>query len=222
MIIYSNGCSHTHIHCVEKDQIWSSVIMKHFTENYDMFISSTNVFSLNEVNNENILINESRCGAGNDHIFHRTLETLIYLIENNKKPDYVFIQWSGPNRRQHCLPNGEMKNVNLHDNIEYHVKFEPMGSLHTLHYIFSLQEFLKKENIKYYFFNYMELDNSIKNTSIYNKIDMGNFIDFGFGKNILTKGILETMIEKGYSCDTFGHPNIVGNEYIANEILKKL
>jgi len=222
MIIYSNGCSHTHVHCVEKDEIWSSLIMKHFTNDYFMFISSTNSFNLSDTDKKNILINESRCGAGNDHIFHRTLETLTYLIQNNKKPDYVLIQWSGPNRRQHCLPNGEMKNVNLHDNIEYHVKFEPMGSLHTLHYIFSLQEFLKKENIKYYFFNYMELDNSIKNNSIYDEIDMGNFIDFGFGKDILTTGILEIIKEKEFNCDTQGHPNKKGNEYIANEILKKL
>ena len=222
MIIYSNGCSHTHTHCVEKDEIWSSIVMKKFTQEYFMFISSTNVFNLNDTNKENILINESRCGAGNDHIFHRTLETLIYLIQNNKKPDYVFIQWSGPNRRQHCLPSGEMKNVNLHDNIEYHIKFEPMGSLHTIHYMFSLQEFLKKENIKYYFFNYMELDSSVKFTSIYNEIDMDKFIDFGFGKDILTKGILNMMKEKGYSCDNLGHPNIIGNEYIANEIIKKL
>lgn len=222
MIIYSNGCSHTHVHCVERDEIWSSVIMKHFINDYYMFISSTNVFSLDGINKENILINESRCGAGNDRIFHTTLETLSYLIKNNKKPDYVFIQWSGPNRRQHCLPNGEMKNVNLHDNIEYHIKFEPMASLHTLHYIFSLQEFLKKENIKYCFFNYMELDKSIKNNSIYGEIDMDNFIDFGLGKDILTIGILEMIKEKGFSCDNLGHPNVEGNQFIANEILNKL
>jgi hypothetical protein len=168
------------------------------------------------------LINESRCGAGNDYIFHQTLETVSHLIENNKKPDYVFIQWSGPNRRQHCLPNGEIVNVNLNDNIEYHVKFEPMGSKHTLHYIFMLQEFLKKENIKYYFFNYMALDNSIKNLSIYDEIDVKNFIDFGFGKDILTNGIIEYIKNNNLSCDEFGHPNELGNEFIANEILKKL
>jgi hypothetical protein len=222
MIIYSNGCSHTHVHCVEKDEIWSSLIMKHFTNDYFMFISSTNSFDLNDTDKQNILINESRCGAGNDYIFHQTLETITHLIQNNKKPDFVFIQWSGPNRRQHCLPNGEIKNVNLNDNTEYHVKFEPMGSLHTLHYMFSLQEFLKKENIKYYFFNYMSLDDSIKFNSVYNDIDMNSFIDFGFGKDILTTGLLEMIKEKGFSCDNFGHPNKEGNEYIANEILKKI
>ncbi len=222
MILYSNGCSHTHVHCVEKDKIWSSLVMQKLSDNYYMFISSTNHFNINLTNENDILINESRCGAGNDYIFHQTLETVSHLIENNKKPDYVFIQWSGPNRRQHCLPNGEIVNVNLNDNIEYHVKFEPMGSKHTLHYIFMLQEFLKKENIKYYFFNYMALDNSIKNLSIYDEINIKNFIDFGFGKDILTNGIIEYIKNNNLSCDEFGHPNELGNEFIANEILKKI
>lgn len=222
MLIYSNGCSHTHVHCVEREQIWSSVIMNHFVESYYMFISSTNHFNVNLTNDKNILINESRCGVGNDYIFHRSIETISHLIDNQKKPDYVFIQWSGPNRRQHCLPNGELKNVNLYDNIEYHVKFEPMASLHTLHYMYSLQEFLKKENINYYFFNYMSLDNSIKNLSVYKKIDFSRYIDFGFGNDILTNGILEHIKNKKLSCDDMGHPNEEGNQYIANEILKKL
>ena len=68
----------------------------------------------------------------------------------------------------------------------------------------------------------MPLDNSIKFRSIYNEIDMNNFIDFGFGKNILTTGILEMIKEKGFSCDELGHPNKEGNEYIANEILGKI
>lgn len=222
MIIYSNGCSHTHVHCVEKQEIWSSIIMKSFVSDYYMFISSTNYFDVSLTNDDNILINESRCGAGNDYIFHQTLETLTHLIDNNKKPNYVFIQWSGPNRRQHCLPNGEIISVNLYDNVEYNVKFEPMASKHTLHYMYVLQEFLKKENINYYFFNYMLLDESIKSLSVYKKIDFSKFIDFGFGNDILTNGILEHIKNKQLSCDDMGHPNEEGNQYIANEILKRL
>jgi len=196
--------------------------MKSFVSDYYMFISSTNYFDVNLTNDDNILINESRCGAGNDHIFHQTLETLTHLIDNNKKPNYVFIQWSGPNRRQHCLPNGEMISVNLYDNVEYNVKFEPMASKHTLHYMYVLQEFLKKEKIDYYFFNYMPLDESIKNLSIYENIDFSRFIDFDYGKNILTTGILEYIKNNQMSCDDMGHPNEVGNEFIANQILKRL
>jgi hypothetical protein len=222
MIIYSNGCSHTHVHCVEKDKIWSSNIMKNFVSDYYMFISSTNHFNVNLTNQENILINESRCGAGNDYIFHQSLETITHLIDKGKKPNYVLIQWSGPNRRQHCLPNGNLVNVNLFDNVEYHVKFEPMGSKHTLHYMYVLQEFLKKNNIEYYFFNYMPLDQSIKNLSIYQKIDLSKFIDFGHGSEILTKGIIDEIKNKSLSCDEMGHPNEDGNEYISKEILNKI
>lgn len=222
MIIYSNGCSHTHVHCVEKEQIWSSRIMENFNSNYYLFISATNPFNIDITNNQNILINESRCGAGNDYIFHQTLETLSYLIYNGRKPNYVFIQWSGPNRRQHCAPNGEMLFVNLYDNVDYNIKFEPMASKHTLHYMFSLQEFLKKEGIEYYFFNYMALDKSITDLSIYQNIDFTRFIDFGYGKDILTIGILEHIKNNQMSCDDMGHPNEIGNQFIANQILKRL
>jgi hypothetical protein len=222
MIIYSNGCSHTHVHCVDKENIWSSVIMKNFVNDYYMFISSTNHFNVNLTRDDNILINESRCGAGNDYILHRSLEGINHLIDNNKKPDYVFIQWSGPNRRQHCLPNGEVVNVNLHDNTEYQVKFEPLGSLHTLHYMYCLQEFLKRENINYYFFNYMSLDNSIKNSAIYKKLDINRFVDFGLGVDVLTIGLLDNIKKNNMSCDDLGHPSEEGNQFIANEILKKL
>lgn len=222
MIIYSNGCSHTHVHCVEKDEIWSSVIMKNFTDNYYLHISSTNYFKINDTQNENILINDSRCGAGNDYIFHTSLENITYLLKNNLKPNYVFIQWSGPNRRQHCLPNGEIVNVNLYDNVEYYVKFEPMGSKHSLHYMFILQEFLKKHKIQYYFFNYMAFDESIENLSVYNQIDFNNIIDFGFNQNVLINGILDFLKENEMTCDDLGHPNVDGNKFIAEEILKKL
>lgn len=222
MIIYSNGCSHTHVHCVEKEQIWSSLIMENFNSNYYLFISATNPFNINITNNDNILINESRCGAGNDYIYHQTLETLSHLIENGRKPDHVFIQWSGPNRRQHCTPNGETVFVNLYDNVDYNIKFEPMASKHTLHYMFSLQEFLKKEEIEYYFFNYMALDKSITDLSIYKNIDLTRFIDFGYGKDILTTGILDYINNNNMSCDNMGHPNEIGNRFIANQILKKL
>jgi hypothetical protein len=115
-----------------------------------------------------------------------------------------------------------MVNVNLYDNVEYNVKFEPMASKHTLHYMYVLQEFLKKENIDYYFFNYMPLDKSIKNLSTYENIDFDRFINFGYGKDILTTGILEYIKNNQMSCDNMGHPNEVGNEFIANQILKRL
>ena len=223
MIVYSNGCSHTFGHCVEKEEVWVNLIMKKLVDNYVKFESNLSGFTETLIKNEsNVYINESRCGAGNDYIFHKSLESISTLISFDKKPDYVFIQWSGPNRRIHCLPNGEIKFVNPQDNIEYQVKFEPMGSEHTLHYMFSLQEFLKKENIPYYFINYMGLDYRIKDLSIFNKIDFSHFINFNNGTDIIFSGILDEIKKNKMSCDELGHPNKEGNEYIANEILKKL
>ena len=72
------------------------------------------------------------------------METISGLIESGNKPDYVFIQWSGANRRMHSTPDGGHLFVNLHDNTELGILFDPMGSHHTLHYMFALQQFLKK------------------------------------------------------------------------------
>jgi hypothetical protein len=87
-----------------------------------------------------------------------------------------------------------------------------MGSEHTLHYMFSLQEFLKINEIKYYFFNYMDLDHSVKSLNTYKKID------WECGAEI-------TMIDlkkMGLVADDFGHPSLDGQYWIANNISKKL
>ena len=190
MVIYSIGCSHTYGHCLEnKDLVWSNIVMSSFGKNYTTYgvnFNKLNVESLK--NSDDVFVNDSICGAGNDFIYHKTLESVSLLIKENKKPDYVFIQWSGPNRRQHCTPDGNIIYVNLFDNVEEGVKFEPMASLHTLHYMFSLQEFLKNNNIKYYFFNYFGLDHSIKDTNVFNNINFDFFLDFNLGCNFLYEG----------------------------------
>ena len=175
MLIYSNGCSHTAGHCVNYNHTWVSIIMRSIIGDKNYEINPKKVSPESDV-----LINQSMFGAGNDYIFHQSLEAITNLINNGNKPDYVFIQWSGPNRREHCLPNGESVFVNLHDNFEYGVKFEPMGSKHTLHYIFLIQEFLDKHKIKFKFFNYMGFDLSIKNNILFDKIDLNNLVDFGY------------------------------------------
>jgi hypothetical protein len=191
MILYVNGCSITHGYLVGFENSWANIIAK---------------------NNNFNLINDSQCGAGNDFIFHKSLESLIKLIDENKKPELVIIQWSGPNRRLHCDMNGNYYYVNLTDHLKYHPKYEPMGSEHTLHYMFSLQEFLKTNGIKYYFFNYMDLDSSAKSLNTYKKID------WECGSKI-------TMIDlkkMGLVADDFGHPSLDGQYWIANNISKKL
>jgi hypothetical protein len=87
-----------------------------------------------------------------------------------------------------------------------------MGSEHTLHYMVSLQEFLKTNGIKYYFFNYMDLNQSIKLLNIYNKIDW----EFNFEINMIH------LKKNGLVADNFGHPSLEGQYWIANNISKKL
>jgi hypothetical protein len=191
MILYTNGCSITHGYLVGFENSWANIFSK---------------------NNNLDLINDSQCGVGNDFIFHKSLESITKLIDENKTPELVIIQWSGPNRRLHCDINGNYYYVNLTDHLKYQPKYEPMGSEHTLHYMFSLQEFLKLNGIKYYFFNYMELDGSVKSLNIYNKIDW----------NCDVKITMNYLKKIGLVADDFGHPSLDGQYSIANIISKKL
>ena len=218
MLIYSNGCSHTAGHGISWLRTWP-----HFTIRgmlgHNEYQSNPHIMGKKE---KNVLYNEGIQGAGNDYIFHQSLETISRLIKNNEKPDYVFIQWSGPNRRQHCLPDGKILFVNLFDYIEYNIKFEPMGSMHTLHYIFSMQEFLKKNDIHYCFLNFMSLDKSIKELSIYEEIDLDKFLYIEHDSEILFNGILSHLKKEHMSFDCGGHANEKGNLFVTNELLKKL
>ena len=191
MILYTNGCSITYGYLVGHDNSWASIYSK--------------------ANNFN-LINDSQCGVGNDYIFHKSLESISKLINEKQKPELAIIQWSGPNRRLHCDIGGNYYYVNLSDYIKYLPKYEPMASEHTLHYMFCLHSFLEKNNIPYLFFNYMDLDNSIKKLEIYNQIDWTKSIPIN----------RDLLLSKKYVYDTLGHPDWDGQYYIANLIREKL
>jgi len=218
MLIYSNGCSHTAGHNIDWLRSWPHFTMRGIIDGNEYKVNP----SKNDINNKNVLYNEAVQGAGNDYIFHHSLESIVRLIQNGTIPDYVFIQWSGPNRRQHCLPNGEIINVNLFYNVEYNFKFEPMGSMHTIHYMFVMQEFLKNNNINYCFLNFMSLDESIKKLNIYNEIDLDKFLYIEYDNNILFNGILSHVKKEHMTFDLGGHANEKGNFIIGNELLKKL
>ena len=230
MLIYSNGCSHTEGHTVDWKKTWPHLFIRNITngnqyENKPKKIKNKNAIInsiIPETQYKNVLYNEGKNGAGNDYIFHQSLETISKLIQNNEKPDYIFIQWSGPNRRQHCLPDGEILYVNLFDNTQHDIKFEPMGSMHTLHYIFSMQEFLKKHNINYTFLNFMALDESIKKLNIYKEINLDKFLYIEYDSEILFNGILSHLKKEEMTLDFGGHANEKGNFIVANELLKKL
>jgi hypothetical protein len=188
MNLYCIGCSITHGYGVGIENSYPSLLKKYLQ--YD-------------------IINDSKCGVGNDWILHTALENISKL---NNKPDLVIIQWSGANRRTHIDLNGNEWYVTLNDHTHLQPKFEPMGSIHTIHYMFCLQLFLEKNNIPYLFFNYMDLDQSVKNLKIYNKINWKNSIEIN--RNL--------MMSKKYVYDDIGHPNLYGQYYITKNILKKL
>lgn len=217
MILYSNGCSHTVGHFSNFINTWPFVVMKGILNHNDFKVNPLK----NQIKNEDVLFNEAESGAGNDYIFHTSIESISELIQKNKKPDYVFIQWSGPNRRVHQNIDEELIFINPHDNTKMGLKYEPMGSMHTLHYIFCMQEYLKKNNINYFFINYMALDKSIKKLSIYNQIDFDKFIYIDYDNDILFNGLIYHMKKNKLVGDKDGHPNNIGNFVIGNEILKK-
>lgn len=233
MILYVNGCSHTDDlwlvdENVNRNYIWPCILMNKITTNYDYFRVQGNSFikrpynevsktetSINLKLENDTLINDSVSGAGNDYIFHNTLESIDKLIKNNNKPDFVIIQWSGPNRREYCESNGDIKFVTPHDNPELGLKFEPMGSLHTIHYMYILQTFLERMNIKYIFINYFGLDVSIKKSNLFNKIK-----SVDFGNQTIFNGILPLIMELGLNRDEQGHSNELGSQFIVKNIFE--
>jgi hypothetical protein len=242
MLLYVNGCSHSDDIWQEKDKeingsfVWAYHLIKNFTSNFDYYRIIGNTLEVRPfiVNNNqpkvqidkslkivnDTLINDSVSGSGNDRLFHTTLESLTKLIESGNKPDLVVLQWTGVNRRESCDINGKPFFVTLFDNIEHQLKFEPMGTTHTAHYMFILQEFLKNNNINYRFFTYMGVDKSIENIHIYNLLDMNKFINFG--NNTLYNGLIDLILSKGFNRDEHGHPNEMGAKFISDNIFKNI
>lgn len=219
MIIYTNGCSHTAGHCFKRAKSWPHIVIKSIIGNN----SYSNNIEYNSIKrNSNVLYNQALHGAGNDYIFHKSLETISGLINSDNTPNYVIIQWSGPNRRMHSTADGGHLFVNPYDNTELGVLFEPMGSEHTLHYMLMLQEFLKNNGIKYLFFNYMELHKSIKKNATYKFIDFDNIVNFGLDSDTTFSGLINFFKENNMNCDEGGHPNKDGNYFIGKHIVEKL
>jgi hypothetical protein len=119
-----------------------------------------------------------------------------------------------------CGETGIVEFVNLWDRPELGVPFEPMASEHSIHFIFALQEFLKSNEIDYWFFNYMALDKCIKKSNILRLIDFTKWIDFGNG-DYLFEGLINFFKSQNLCCDEMGHPNQEANFIIANKITDK-
>jgi len=153
-------------------------------------------------------VNVSRPGAGNDWIFHQTIE----YLNGNPKPDWAIIQWSSPNRRLHTDISGKEWYVTIQDHKNLYPKFEPMGSLHTLHYMYTLQELLNSRGINWIFWNYFPLDVSATKTRTWDKIEWGKFVNIDRA----------WIIHNGMAWDEFGHPNLKGIEWITHTLTEKM
>lgn len=221
MLIYVNGCSHSI--GVRETYSWSYVLGKSICRD----IKYDNHYGIDELTNvdtnTNILYNFADSGKGNDLIFHETIEFISKCKNENTKPDYIFIQFSGSNRLAKQRYDGQMQLLTPAET-EYidELNFEPYASKTTLSYILSLQELFKSMNIEYFFCCYMELDNSIINSPILNQIDLTKFISIDSSTHPILGGFRNKMRYNGYIMDGNGHPSFYGHWFIANKFLDKL
>lgn len=219
MIIYVNGCSHTI--GVSGVYSWSYIIGKSISKKikYD---TQKNISKILYSYNQNTLYNVSDSGKGNDMIFYETIEFLSNCKLNNIKPNYVFIQWSGPSR---VAKQDVFGNMVLHtpaDEEKQNVIFEPHASRTSLSYIFSLQEILKSMDIDYYFCCYMDFDKDSQKYPMFNSIDLERFISFDNEIHPILGGFRDMMRKKYLVLDGAGHPSFLGHYFIANKFLEKI
>ncbi len=229
MVVYTNGCSHSQdlFMCEESKSrkfTWPRVFMDKLVREYAYLrYDYENLVDRYEVQNhikkdfDDILVNDAANGASNDYIFHTTLKNIAKLIEIGKKPDYVIIQFSSPNRR-YTYDGYEYRFINPNDSPYLHnlLLHEPIASEHTFNYIFSLQEILKKWGINYRFFLYFKLEISPFMSELIKNIEMDKIIDIN-DTNVID-GLLDYFKTKSYNRDEQGHPNDFGVKFIAEKV----
>lgn len=213
MIIYVNGCSHTEGHCVGFDSPnnWPIILADVFFEN-DYFLK--NGIDETVSNKKNFLINEALSGGSNQRIEYTTIQTISTLLERKLKVDYALIQLTSVSRRMHILPDGDIRHVNPYDFYDMGLRYEPHGSILTLHHILNLQNFFKLNNIKYLFIPYFDNIN-------YEKPEQ-NLIDFKKFTTNFFKGYIKNFKKNKFVCDNQGHPNKTGNQIIYEDVIKSL
>lgn len=228
MIIYSNGCSHTQGHCIQKtyDIILAEILFKKKSVNKYRFLrSSLEFFKEYESSvmdrvvqnlDKDFIYTQAIAGKSNNLIFLETYHFVTNCIKKNIKIDYIIIQTSGPNRRFHSTSSGDYQEVNPHSNWKLGLKFEPWATLETLQWIYLLQKLFLEHEIPYVFVPYMELDEESYNLSPYiDLIDWAKFTTnplFGHRNDFRKRG--------DYTCDEAGHPNAYGYHYLAKLCLE--
>lgn len=247
MITYANGCSHTAGACVDIDDTYPHMFMN--------FIVGKNNFKeiilrnkqdggvvyhsnlLDEVEkDDNLVVNQAWFGKCNDRIYFETIDFILRMESKGLKPNYVLLQWSGPNRKaitpfhiedwapteaylghQHkfCDLTSNLHTANPHDNVQSGLYFEPYASKHTLQLMVSMQEFLKQRDIKYTFIPYMELINNKHLIEL-------DLLDKSKLTTDLFKGHRNEFRKKTFVCDKSGHPDLLGNYILCLKCLEVL
>lgn len=216
MIIYSNGCSHTKTADFFFSHGYFDIVAK------ELFNSDYNIHDLNEnkefinksFDSKNIVFKQSECGKSNDLIFYETINFIYSVLNTNLKPNLLLIQWSGPNRRFHTDFDGNIINVNPHDNSELGIKFEPLASIQSLQFMILLQDVCNLYNIDYIFIPYMELDKeSCQNNELVKKLNTSKYTTSIF------EGHRNSFRKNGMSMDLQGHPNFYGIYFLSKKIL---
>lgn len=221
MVIISNGCSHTMGGCRNSyDDSYSNIVAKSLiNRDVETLHSPTHNIEYKEeiektLKSDNIHIGLADYGKSNDMIFYETYNILHSFKKKNIKIDFVIVQWSGPNRRLHSTHSGGLITVNPHENFRFGIKFDPYASLSTIHYMKTLQDYLKTEDISYVFIPYMELDKNVFNGS-----DVANFLDLERFTTHPTDGHRNEFRKNGWVCDEQGHPSLLGNYILTSKCL---
>jgi hypothetical protein len=223
MLIYVNGCSHTFGHCLTEQEKFESEIYSHknwatlvakkvFNDNFNILPNANYLRFFYK--NDNFLINEASSGGSNQKIQYTTIQTISKLKRSNIKVDYAFIQLTSVSRRMHITPNGNYIDVNPYENEKYGLRFEPMGTILTLHHIINLQNFFNINGIKYLFIPYFD--------NINYEFDEQKIIDFNKFTKDFFEGYINEFKEKKYVCDKQGHPNEIGNQIISDDVITSL
>jgi hypothetical protein len=218
MIIYNNGCSHTYEAYTKFSNSYIDIVASELTDfKFKSIYPSRGFFKKdrnNSIADNHIIYKNAYNGKSNDLIFFETLNFIYTKLFQNQKIDLLVIQWSGPNRRFHSLPNGKIANINLYDNYELGVKFEPLATEQTLHYMKVLQDLCQMYDINYVFIPYMEMDETVANNHPILKL---------LNKDKFTGSIIEghrrDFLKKNLTRDVGGHPNMYGVYKLAELIL---
>ena len=232
MILLFNGCSHTEGSQIPRTQTWANMVSKSIDRNSCFLHISYNengqtIYNyLTDIDldlfGDDLSISIAKSGKGNDAICFETIEAVEHLKEIHKKPNFVFVQWSGPSRRVYQLPYtiDTIEYINPYDSNTDQLLFEPLASKISCSYMKILQDYLKLNLIDYIFLPYTEFEETedYKNINSYKTLDFDKIIlsNGEFGKFRLN------FLENNLAIDSVGHPSALANWIMAGKIVEKL